>query len=350
MKHKNDLSYLFKKISKLDIDVFIGISYTIFLIVFGDTGNGLKNYGILTDDIELILSKVFGKEQINNYFKLVSISKENAESVIQENNQIRNYDLHPFEISIFTRKPFLYHKSQYRILKKEVLHHHFNFFLYEYLKMNYGNEFTTEFGNRVEKYVKLGLDDLKVSYITESKLKNKIGKHESVVDYVINDNILVDVKAIELRPYEAINPTKELLANHLKDSITKAYAKQMINVAHKLDKNREYFGIIITYKELRLDNGRELWNLFLRDETLKMRSEEDIKVLPIDNLFMMDLKTWDYLTQYMKDTQISLLDILRKVREDNLKPDTMKFEFQMHINKYLGKINLSYLRDAETKL
>jgi hypothetical protein len=75
---------------------------------------------------------------------------------------------------------------------------------------NNDENFTTEFGVRLEKYVKLGLDEININYKTESQIKKEFKGLKNLVDYVVNDNILIEVKAIELKPYPSINPNDEI--------------------------------------------------------------------------------------------------------------------------------------------
>ena len=210
------------------------------------------------------------------------------------------------------------------------------------------DKFTTEFGARMEKYVKLGLDEVNFKYITENQLEKKIGLKNNLVDFVIDNNILVEVKAIEIKPYASVNPDDKILANEFRKNLVKAYAKQMVNVANKLSKKDVFYGIIITYKKLFLGNSEDIWEQFLKEETLKIRKVEELKAIPYKNLFFIDIVSWDMLIQIVKNKKFSLIEILDKIKETDSTPKTKKFSFSMHLEKdfEFEKVDLNYLLDT----
>jgi hypothetical protein len=78
----------------------------------------------------------------------------------------------------------------------------------------------------------------------------------------------------------------------------------------------------------------------------KFENAEDNTHLPPENVFIIDINTWDKIVQIIKDGQASLLDILLKAQRDNSKPGTKKQSFDMHLDIYdTRKLNLSYLAE-----
>ncbi|WP_133535893.1 hypothetical protein [Tenacibaculum caenipelagi] len=283
---------------------------------------------------------------------MLTVSKDNINEVLNEDNRVlRNYNLQTFEPSLFTRKPYFLHKNKLLIPHKDILHHNFNYFLYEYLKQKDEN-FTTELGLRLEKYVQLGLNESNQNYTTENQLKKLIGLKENLVDFIISDKVFVEVKAIESKPYVGANPTDKILGNEFRKNLVKAYVKQMVNVAHNLKSQTEYFGIIITYKKLFLGTSEDIWNQFLEEETHKVWKNNEYLIIPYSNLFVMDIYTWDKLIQVLKDnSSVTLETILRKVKEDNATEETKKFHFSMHLDDYnFTKFDLSYLKEANDRV
>lgn len=357
LKHKYCIKSSFKKLTNICLEKFINISFIIYLTSFLGGKSNLTNVkfvyrGYITKEVSDLIIQLYGIETFSNYFNLLSISKENIKEFIENDKRsIKNYNIQPFEVSIFTRKPFFVNEGKYTIPYKDILKHNFNHFIYEFMK-NYDDEFTTELGIRLEKYVKKGLDEIKIEYKTEKQLKKIFGKEEKQVDYLIYDNILVEIKAIELKPYACINPNDEILANEFRKNIVKAYAKQMINVAKKLNTNEVYYGIIITYKKLFLGNSLDIWEQFLKTESMKICSINDLKILPYENLFFIDIESWDKLIQILKDNKIKLIDVFEKIKQTDSNPKTKKFNFSMHLEDDYNfqRFDLSYLTESYKRM
>tara|TARA_R110002049_G_scaffold73897_1_gene190835 strand:+ start:3538 stop:5004 length:1467 start_codon:yes stop_codon:yes gene_type:complete len=357
LKHKYCIKSSFEHLTKISLEVFLKISFIIYLTSFINSQykslhNNFVYKGYISKDVIDIIIQQFGKESFYNYFELLSISKESIREFIHNDNRIiRNYNLQPFEASLFTRKPFFVNNGRYTIPYKDILKHNFNHFIYEFMKNN-DNKFTTELGLRLEKYVQMGLDEANLDYESEKQLKKSLGKDEYLVDYVINGNILVEIKAIELKPYASINPINEVLANEFRKNIVKGYAKQIINVAKKLKSNDVYYGIIITYRKLFLGNSNDIWEQFLKAESIKICSSEDLKIVPYQNLFFVDIESWDKLIQILKDRKIRLVDILEKIKLTDSNRETKKFNFSMHLEDdyKFNKYNLSYLAKSYKRM
>ncbi|MEL0456787.1 hypothetical protein WJN01_11140 [Flavobacteriaceae bacterium SZ-1-7] len=357
LKHKHCIKNAFEKIAKISIEKFLKISFIVYLVCFinesSEKGKPKFIYkGYITKDISDLLIQLHGRETYYNYFNLLSISKESIKDFIESDKRaIRNYNLQPFEASIFTRKPFFVYNGKYTIPYKDILKHNFNHFIYEFMKNN-DEGFTTELGIRLEKYIKKGLDEIQLKYKTEKQLKTILGEKENLVDFIVNNRILVEVKAIELKPYTSINPNDKILANEFRKNIVKGYAKQMINVAKKLNPNEIYYGMIITYKKLFLGNSSDIWQQFLKDESMNICSLDDLKIVPYENLFFIDIESWDKLVQILKDNKIELTDLLDKIKEADLNPKTKKFNFSMHLEDIFNfqKFDLSYLEQSYTRM
>jgi hypothetical protein len=346
-KRKNDINTSFQNHTDLSIIDFLKILYTLWFLAFENKAPEINYYGYISEKMMYLIETVYGKQNLQLFLNLLAISRENIHVVLKaDKRQIRNYNLQPFETSIFTRKPLLLFKERYYIPHKNVLKHTSKYFIYEFLKTNDVN-FTTEFGSRMEKYVELGLKELNLNYTTENDLKKEIGKTENVVDFIIQENVLIEVKAIEMKPYTSVNPIDDLIENEFRKSIVKAYAKQMLNVINKQNKKTEYFGIIVTYKKLNLGNSKDIWDQFLKEATLKITDVDTVNLLPIENLFFIDLATWDILIQLLKNKTIELVDLLKSVRDADSNFKTKKEWFSMHLDKYnITQIDLQYLTKA----
>ena len=72
-------------------------------------------------------------------------------------------------------------------------------------------------------------------------------------------------------------------------------------------------------------------------------------LLPPENLFIIDIESWDRTLQILKTNKISLVDVLEKIKNIDANPQSKKFNFSMHLDDFkIEKINLLYLLDAYT--
>ena len=82
-----------------------------------------------------------------------------------------------------------------------------------------------------------------------------------------------------------------------------------------------------------------------------MENNLHVDLLPPQNLYIMDVATWDKIIQVMKTTKKSLYKVLLKAKEDDAKPQSKKGIFQFHLEQYnINKFDLSYLENESERL
>lgn len=183
----------------------------LILLVLHDIHSGYKYKGELDDYLVSQICRIIGRKQVLGIIDFLSISKSSAKRIINEDKRhVRNYDLQPFDVSLFTQKPFLSMWNKVFIPHRGILNQTCNYFIYDFLK-NRDKDFSRELGLRMEIYMKMGLSELGIKYQTEDDLRRLLGKAHRVVDFLIDDCILVEAKAIELKPYASVNPSDEVL-------------------------------------------------------------------------------------------------------------------------------------------
>jgi hypothetical protein len=280
---------------------------------------------------------------------LTITDKDDFENLQKLNTEI----LQLYETNFFTLKPFIHFRNQYRIPYRQIFVQTIKHFIYNYLKEN-SQLFPEEFGKRLEKYVELGLSENKVSYLNETALKTKyqLGK---VSDFLIENDILIEVKAIELHPRSGVLRTKDILANDLAGTIVKAYT-QLLETATKINPNAEHYGVVITYKEMYLGFGADAWEEFLKEPIEKycLENSLDLAVLPPQNLCFINIEDWDKMMQAIKEGKATLKEILIKGKElnalDNPAESVMLMEQVIHKHFHPSQITLSYLKDTHLQL
>ncbi|MCT4614639.1 MAG: hypothetical protein N4A49_07180 [Marinifilaceae bacterium] len=343
LKHKYDIEGKFIETTGLSISDFILIHYIVFIYTSIDKipVSNLTYTGYLEEDLLDVISEFSTKEKVKRYINLLILNPFNPEDDINNFRlRLKNNSLQPMEMSFFTQFPFQIFNNRIKIIHQSIFNYSCNYYLYDYLKTIDPN-FTTEFGNRFEKYVELGLKEINLNYYNEKQLKNKLDAKSNLVDfYIESENIYIECKAIELQSYSLVNPTDEILFNSLKDSIIKAYFKQLVSVSSRLGKDTETnYGIILTYKELLFGDFKELYKIgkpYFQDL--------DCNHLPPENVFIIDINTWDHIIAIIKNKKASLLSILEKAKRNNMNLDTKKMSFVEQLNEYDVKVfNLSYL-------
>jgi len=344
LSHKFDIGKLFLEKTGLSIEDMLFFLQTIWVIMNANKLSGSIYYlGFLENDHIKHLVHFRGEEKVAKFLKLLMVDPDNAEEKIKNAPYSLNKDeLQSFERTFFTIYPLqIYKKSRIKIVHPAVMAHTMNHYIYDFLKRE--SNFPEEFGYRLEKYIALGLTEIKANFIPEVELKKRLRAHSKLVDFILEDDkILIECKAIELSPSTSVIPTVGFLYSGLKDSVIKAYVKQMLTVAPQLENatNEEFFGIILTYKEMYWSKFVDLYDV-VKDQ---INDEHDIKILPPSNVFIIDLLTWDKIVQIVKDGKASLREILQKAKVNNSDPITSKLLFNMHLDEYkLKQFHLSYL-------
>lgn len=345
LKGKYDIEKSFEEKTNLTVKDFIIILQVVWIYVNSKSikDNPLNFFGHLSPEFVKLLGEMFGQDKVTNFLNLIVLNPNETNDKIQSfKRSINKEKLQVLETTFFTLYPFQIFNNRVKFLHKSVFNYCVNYYLYDFLKTN-DEAFTTEFGNRFEKYVELSINEITQNYKTEKDLKKILPKDSNLIDFYLNDeNLFIECKAIEIQAYTSINPTDELLYNSLKNSILKAYFNQLLNTAKFINPNGENWGVILTYKELFWSTFEILFNLG-KD---KFKNSDDSTFLPPQNVFIIDIYTWDKIIQIVKDKKASLLDILKLARSNNSKSETTKQLFNMHLDDFvLEKMNLSYLND-----
>lgn len=341
LKAKYDINKSFYNKTGLSVLEFLQLLQLSWLYINIDElkNPNIKFKGYFGKDFLTLTFEVYDKEKVLKFLRLLVLDPINPNEKINEfKRNLKNEELQSLERTFFTLYPLQVFNGNFKLIHKSIFNYCANYYIYDYLKSN-DNKFTTEFGLRFEKYIELGIIELKYSYKTENQLKKILPKHSNLVDFLVEDNILIECKAIELQAYTSINPTDELIYSSLKDSILKAYFKQLLTVSKHLN-NGENWGIILTYKKLYWSQFSDLY------EVGKAKFPEiDNEQLPPENVFIIDIYTWDRIVNIINNEKTSLIRILEIARTNNSDPITKKQSFDMHLDIFDNNaLNLNYLK------
>lgn len=207
--------------------------------------------------------------------------------------------------------------------------------------------FTEEFGLRMERYLELGLREIGASFMNEKSLKAHYPTLSKVADYLVDHNILIESKAIELHPRSGILRSEEILNSEFERSIVKSY-QQLLSTASSIDCNREWLGIVVTYKDLYNGFGKDAWKEFLEAPITKFISQSKISLetLPPENICFLNIEDWDHMIQSIRHGQGTMESIIRKAMDMNASKNPsdkiLLFEQALRSHFSKGENNLSY--------
>jgi hypothetical protein len=302
---------------------------------------GLYFYGFFDTHFLNLVSGITSREKVKHFINLLTLNPNSAEECISSfRHKINKVDLQTMEMSFFTMFPFSVWKNQIKLVHKGIFKHTINYYLYDFLKSQDEN-FTTDFGYRLERYIELGLKEIQVEYKTETELKKILPPNSNLTDfYIENENIFIESKATEMQALPSVNPTDKLIYNALKSSLFKAYFEQLVPVSKSIKPDKVNWGVIITYKEFFWSHFTELFEI----GKSKYDTNQCFSHIPPQNVFIIDIYTWNKVIQIVKDKKATLSEILNKAKENNSRPETSKQLFDMQLVEYnIGSLNLSYL-------
>ena len=220
--------------------------------------------------------------------------------------------------------------------------------LYEILKRNDPDTFSGKFGYGFEKYIKNSLDTFNIKYFDDKYIKSILGKKQTNSDILIKEehnNILLEVKSGEMYDLTLLNTSQDTFIKSLKNSIIKGY-KQIIETAYLLSNktkiSSQFFGMIITYKNLLLGSPDTIWHEFMKE--IIMNDIPDIykeSQISYENIFCISLEEFEMLLITIKKEKISLSDFLDKVSIGDKKLFFMNFDY--------NNIDLSSLKHIKNK-
>lgn len=346
---KYNFNYVFEEKTGLSVIDFLKLIKLFYCQIYIEQlSSEWRFYGYFSNDFMLAASELIGIEKVQKFVNLLTLTQENAKSnAMNYRYQVNNVNLQTMEMTFLSLCPFIYWDDQLKLIDKRLFNYTSLYFIYDYLKSN-NDQFTTEFGHRLEKYIELGLKELQLSYKNENQLKSVLPQPSSLVDFMLEDDcIYIECKASEISPYAAINPTDENLSNALKKTLLKAYFTQLCRVSKELSPESENWGIIITYKEYFWSDFIELFELSDAD----LVNDNTTKHLPPENVFIIDLETWDYLLCVIKQYNLTIKSILQEAKTASVNKHKRPLFFKQHLDKYkIEHIKLSYLEDVEDYL
>ncbi|MDX1942070.1 MAG: hypothetical protein SFU99_16020 [Saprospiraceae bacterium] len=343
---------LLLQILGIPISEFIKLSLITYLYInFDQIEQKEQNYnGRLNNDYFQVIKKLLAWNFADNYINSLTIDLNNLEESkkrIKSLSKINNPTLQlfePYKLSLF---PIIKIKNEYRIIHRNLFNVNFRNYLYDVLKSTYKGDFTQIIGKRVENYVKKGLDELRIKYLNEKEIEEKVGIKSKLIDFLLDNEVMIECKGIELPSLPSVAPTSDNISKYLKDSILKALKDQFTAVANKLCFSKKAICIIITLKELNLGFGKNTFENLISDPSDRKNFQ---KYLDPQRIFILPLEEWDILLNTCKVNSLKINDVLDPVID--LDSINRKKFISMHIFEKYGRNNfeLNYLNEAYKRI
>lgn len=337
------ITKLFKDKFGLSIFNFLRYSAQIYstqingrLCDYFDTCNEFLN-GYLTE----------GEDEIKAYFQALTLGyktplKDDLRSISKFTHSPFLYILDP---TPWFRKPFIFHEQKIKILSRSLLHRAVSNFIFTSLKSN--PVFESTFSIKVmEPYIEKGLREVNLEYTTENELIQQRGRKLKVVDFIVDDSVLIECKATEPDVRAVIMPDDKKIRRSIKTSILKGLTQMYQFIKEPSDK--DFYGIIVTYERMHLLETDALAEGPLAKDLIQRLglSKKQLKALPLNRIFIIPLSDWDDLLLALKHQNCTLKEILTDIVRKN---DKNKQYFFTWIENFIPKNSprlLSFVKKA----
>ena len=332
--------------SKLEETIGVGRKelYDIWIMVWASF-SGEEINSLLPSFFDKVKEKI-GEEKVEAFFNNFSLDSNTIDS-FNDTHKAKNYILEIYERSPFFYKPFFYTNGRYYLWNISILNEFLEYGIYDFLKNIIPDKFGDCFGPIFEKYLEKRLIEYSIPYVSENELKKQ--GFEKQVDYLLKegtDIVLIESKAIEASRHVRLLPTDEAMSKAYKKDVVKGIA-QAHYVLERLANEKEIqeaYLLIVTYKELFLGNGENVWDEFVEDTLKDKYGIENCSIKP-ENIFFLSADSYDKLLLCIDGDIQKLLDILNKIVVDKGKVETKRFVF----SQYLSNLGLSTKSDEYLK-
>ncbi|MDA3907230.1 MAG: hypothetical protein PF484_14250 [Bacteroidales bacterium] len=297
-----------------------------------------------------VLSSVtnFTTDEILTFLNSISLTLDGLKIYLNERRQrIENPYFQLTEVTPLTRFPLLRDdQGNYLVYSRRVFERTITSIFYDTTKNTGGSPLAEQFASLFEKYIDQNISSLSSTYYSEAELYKEFVK-EKVTDFLLpfdDCTVMLEAKAIEMRPTVQVYPGNKQLGRELRDSVVKA-AYQGFSLANEITKKYDdlaipcrdsFFLVVVTYRDLFLGNGQDMWEEFLGDLVVPFLEENHIdqKLIPPEHIVVLTIDDLDSLLSVVWTGLDSIPNILKEMVKNNSERSTMKYSFSMHLDQY----------------
>ena len=355
-------SHLFKRefvsLTGMSIEHFLELALILLCYFINDEGHTISSRWFQT------VRSYYTAKEIEALLRALSINVSDLrrELLNLEGAERRSFEF--YEPTPFLRFPLLSVNDQYLCVYPSVLFRALEHFIYDILRSWDSSKFMAKFGEVFERYVEKGLIYAKVAHANEAVLKRELAGTGSVIDFLCHDkdsNILIDAKAVEMAYQGKVTHLPEIVRDRVKTSIIKAI-EQAFDVLRRLEitnsnnltiRNRNInYLLVVTFKELYLGNGRNLYDAIARDKldeiSEKYRGSPQI---PLENMYFITVEEFDYLIEMIRSGNTSFEVALAKAKESDSDMRSRKFDFSLHLRSWDNDLKApQYIQDEQERI
>lgn len=304
------------------------------------------------------LFPVYPKNKIDAFLRALSLDFEELRRYLdsfQDRSSSLSYEF--FEQSPLKRYPLLRYEGQYYCYSKTLLFNALETGVYDTLRMHATEAFMNKFGNIFEEYVKNKLEFGQFEFEDEEKLKQAIGNHSKVIDFVIKDGkskIFVDAKGVELAHLGKVTHKSDVILGKTKNSIVKGIVQGYETASHLAqaftseNNTNDNYLIIVTFDDLYIGSGQNFYSTVAReklDEIIEKYGKR--RWIPPENMYFLSIDDFDFLIACMQKSKLSLTDILLNAVRADAKPETSKLTFGQHLHEICSDVEGPEYLDKE---
>ena len=289
----------------------------------------------------------YSSEEVNSLLKLTSVDLRNIRSRLLQYEPNKRSSHEYYEQTPFINFPLIKVENKYICVYPNILYRTIEHFIYDSLRERNSTKFMAKFGDIFERYVEKGLLYSGVPYVAEKALIKELGGKGNVVDFIINDgesNVFVDAKAVEMARQGKVTHLANIVKDRVKTSIIKAI-EQAFDVLRRLKETNSSnpiirhrdnnFLLVVTFKELYLGNGQNLFDAVAKDKLRKLIEKyKDSPQIPLENMYFITIDEFDYFIQLIKDGKTTFASGLSKAKESDREAKTKKFDFTLHLRSW----------------
>jgi len=252
-----------------------------------------------------------------------------------------------YEETPFTRYPLLRSQRGYESWYPTVLYRGLEHFIYDTLRAADASVFMSRFGPLFERYVEDSIAYLGKPYATEAQLSAALPGPGKVVDFILLDgevNIFVDAKGVEMSYLGKVSHRPDIISDKLKESAIKGI-RQGFDTAKRLAEKgastptirsaKENYLLIVTFKELYLGSGLDLYNAIACERLADLLAEYNGKAwIPLEHIYFLTIDDLDRLVERVKRGQMTIVETLRKAVSEDKAQGTKTFTFSQRIPEF----------------
>ena len=253
-----------------------------------------------------------------------------------------------FEQSPFLGMPLVRWNQFYRVVHRAILGRHLEHVVYDTFKRMDPSLFMNRFGSIFQSYVRRCLSYSGAPFVEDNAIKRVLGDGPKQVDFVVRQEtdacVLIDAKGVELAAIAQTATDNDLVYRGSKAII--GGIEQGLATAQLIEDRdlrdpvlscaKEYFLIIVTFKEMFLRNG-SYYAEAIASDSVRRRYEKfpDSSKLPPENIYFLCIYDLELLAELVQRGLTTFAAALRFARNDDRgPPETRKAVFRQHLHAH----------------